>query len=90
LGEDSSLDKAINEILNDYETIYMELGIKTGFLLAKDIFMSDNITEKEVLQYKKMYLSLFGEVIKAIGILKMPNKSRRDIFKNHERINGNI
>jgi len=34
-GEESDLYKAIDNILFDYENVYMELGIRAGFLLAK-------------------------------------------------------
>jgi len=39
--EESELFLAINNMMSEYEHVYMELGIQTGFALAKDIV--DNI-----------------------------------------------
>jgi len=79
-GEDSQLNKVINKILNDYENIYMDLGIKTGFLLAKDIYMSESVIEGETEQYKEMYFALFGEVTKAQELLKVAQQKAEEIY----------
>ena len=40
-GENSILFSDIDFLVSEYQETYMELGIRTGFLLAKDIFDRD-------------------------------------------------
>lgn len=59
-GEESKLYRVISSVLAEHEHVYMEMGIQAGFQLAKDIEgIQDN--EKQYLQYKEMYSSLFQD-----------------------------
>ena len=35
---ESILHNAVNQLMGETERVYMEIGVKAGFLLAKDIF----------------------------------------------------
>lgn len=82
-GEDSQLYQTINNVITEYEHVYMELGIQAGFRLAKDIERSG---EDEALyaKYKEMYSSLFQDVTTAIDTLQKALKNAEEIYVSTE------
>jgi len=77
--ESSKLFKCISEVITEHEHIYMEVGIQSGFLLARDIELSgeeEGLCEK----YKDMYSSLFQDVTVVIEALQKAQKDAKEIF----------
>jgi len=77
--ESSKLFKCISEVITEHEYIYMEVGIQSGFLLARDIELSgeeEGLCEK----YKDMYSSLFQDVTVVIEALQKAQKDAEEIF----------
>lgn len=58
----------------------MELGIRTGFLLAKDIFDSTILKESTETNYEEMYKSLFNEISKIIQDLQVAQQKVEDMY----------
>jgi len=80
LGEDSKLSKVIDEILYDYENVYMELGIRAGFSLAKTMNMPAKESENEENEYQKMYSTLFKEITNVLEILQNAQRKAEEIY----------
>ena len=79
-GEESDLHKAIDNILFDYENVYMELGIRAGFLLAKDMYIPVMECENRGNTYKKMYSVLFKEITDALETLQNAQRKTEEIY----------
>jgi len=79
-GEDSELFSAMNEVLTEHEHIYMEIGIQTGFLLAKDIFASDLYNDSTTVKYKEMYTSLFAEITRTLELLQEAQRKTEEMY----------
>jgi len=69
----------ISSVLAEHEHVYMEMGIQAGFQLSKDIEgIQDN--EKQYLQYKEMYSSLFQDVTKVIEELQRAQNDAEEMY----------
>ena len=79
-GEDSILFKDIDFLISEYQETYMELGIRTGFLLAKDIFDTKTLKESTETIYEEMYKSLFNEMSRIIQDLQTAQQKVEDIY----------
>jgi len=79
-GEESDLHKAIDNILFDYENVYMELGIRAGFLLAKDMYIPVMECKNRGNTYKKMYSVLFKEITDALETLQNAQRKTEEIY----------
>lgn len=84
LGEESRLHNAIGDILYDYENIYMELGIRAGFSMAKDL--EKTLLKDDTATYREMYLVLFSEATKALEILKNAQANVEEIYIKASKI----
>lgn len=78
-GEESKLYRVISSVLAEHGHVYMEMGIQAGFQLAKDLEgIQDN--EKQYLQYKEMYSSLFQDVTKVIEELQRAQNYAEEMY----------
>ena len=77
--ETSELYRVINEVIIEYEHVYMELGLQAGFKLAKEI-EREGEAEDTISKYKEMYSLLFQDVTKAIEELQRAQKSAEEIY----------
>lgn len=79
-GEESELFAAINMLTLEHEQVYMEIGIRAGFLLAQDL-LNKNLAEEETKsKYKKMYLSLFEDISKTLEELKKAQQKAEELY----------
>ena len=70
------IEPALSEILSEYECVYMELGIQSGFRLAKEIEQC----EEDDMKYKEMYTSLFQDVTNTIQDLQTAQKTAEEMY----------
>lgn len=82
-GENSKLYNTISESITEYENVYMELGIQTGFKLAKDIDKYSESTESTRL-YEKMYFTLFNDITHIIKSLQNIQQKAEEIYQCSE------
>lgn len=78
-GEDSELYRVISRGLAEHEHVYMEMGIQAGFQLAKEIEGNQG-GDKQFLQYKEMYSSLFRDVTKVIEELQKAQNEAEEMY----------
>lgn len=74
-GEDSELFSVINAMITEHEEVYMEVGIRAGFLLAKDIF-----EKEDTAQYQEMYMSLFKDILNIVEELRKAQQKAEEIY----------
>lgn len=83
--QESALFRSVDELLNETELVYMEIGVQAGFLLTSDIMNKTNSFENSVkdeksnVDYQIMYDSLFHDASKALKILEKGEKGFIDI-----------
>ena len=53
-NKESILHNAVNQLMGETERVYMEIGIKAGFLLAMDIF-NEAPDKGDLIQYNEMF-----------------------------------
>jgi len=78
-GENSKLYLVISNVIDEYEKVYMELGMQAGFRLARDIQKS-GVDERNYKKYKGMYSSLFQNVTRVIEELQKAQQDAEEIY----------
>ena len=61
--KESVLYNAVNQLMGETERVYMEIGLKTGFLLAKDIFCESS-EEEYSHEFKEAYANIHHHISK--------------------------
>jgi len=63
--KESVLHNAVNQFMGETERVYMEIGVKAGFLLAKEIF--DEISDREhLIRFEEMCANMSSDISKAV------------------------
>lgn len=81
-GEESELFSAINSLITKHEKVYMEIGIKAGFRLAKEMQEEHIIGEHTLSKYKEMYMNLFNDISTLIRELEKAQRRIEEIFSS--------
>lgn len=72
----SKIEPAFSEILSENECVYIELGIQSGFRLAKEIEQRG----EDDMKYKEMYTSLFQDVTNTIRDLQTAQNTVEEMY----------
>lgn len=75
----TKMESAFQEILGEHMHVYMEMGIQTGFRLAREIERCD-VEDSINTAYKKMYSSLFQDTTKVIRDLQTAQKAAEEMY----------
>jgi len=61
--KESVLHNAVNQFMGETERVYMEIGVKAGFLLAKEIF-NDVPDRGHLIQFEEMCANMSSDISK--------------------------
>jgi len=75
----TKLESVFMEVLAEYQHVYMEMGIQSGFQLAREIEYSDEEGSINT-AYKEMYSSLFADTAKVIQDLQTAQKTAEEMY----------
>ena len=85
----TKIEFAFQEILGEHMHVYMEIGIQSGFRLAREIERRD---EEDSINtaYKEMYSSLFQDTTKVIRDLQMAQKAAEEIYLSFKESSASL
>jgi len=75
----TKMESVFMEVLAEYQHVYMEMGIQSGFQLAREIEYSDEEGSINT-AYKVMYSSLFADTAKVIQDLQTAQKTAEEMY----------
>jgi len=79
-GEESDLFKSAVNMATEHESVYMEMGIRAGFLLATDVGSEGQKDKENDSLYSEMYVKLFKGISKIIAELQEEQRSVEEMY----------